>query len=75
VFGNPRELTNAVRLVPVGAAAIIASLLPCVWAYPVSWTITDGLLLTFTVVVLVIGISVAAVYTGARQAASRRGVA
>jgi hypothetical protein len=68
VFGNSGEFINAVLLVPIGVAAIIASLLPCVWAYPVSWTITDGLLLVFTVVVLGIGMSMTAVYAGARQA-------
>jgi hypothetical protein len=72
VFGNRRELMNALLVVPIGACAIAASLLPCVWAYSVSWTVVDGFLLAFTVVVLVIGMSVAAGYTGLRQALSQR---
>jgi hypothetical protein len=58
---------KAVMVVPIGAGAIIASLLPCLWAYPVSWTIADGLLLGFTVVVLVIGMSVAAAFNRSLQ--------
>jgi hypothetical protein len=72
VFGNRTELMTAALLVPIGACAITASLLPCVWAYSVSWTVVDGFLLAFTVGVLVIGMSVAAGYTGLRHALSQR---
>jgi hypothetical protein len=68
VFGGRRELLVAARLVLVGGGAVAASILPCVWAYPVSWTVTDGLLLAFATVVVAIGVLVAAAYFAARGA-------
>jgi hypothetical protein len=70
VFGDRTELRQAVLFGPIGACAIAFSLLPCEWAYPVSWTVTDGLLLALTVVVVGIGMALAACYNLARPAAS-----
>jgi hypothetical protein len=71
VFGSRRDLLEAAQLVPVGAVAVMTSLLPCIWAFPVAWSVTDGLLLVFGLVVFVIGMSVAACYLVARQVVFR----
>jgi hypothetical protein len=54
VFGRRREWLELVRVVPVGMGAIFAALLACLWAYPNSWSVTDGLLLGFGMVVVVL---------------------
>lgn len=62
VFGRRHELVELVRVVPVGIGAIVASVLACIWAYPNSWSVVDGLLLSFGMMVVVIGMTVAGAY-------------
>ena len=68
VFGGRKELLAATRLVPVGMGAVAVSILPCVWAYPTSWTVADGLLLALGTAVVAIGILVALTYYTIRTA-------
>jgi len=62
-FGSRRELLEAVGMVLTGAGAAIIAVLPCVWAYAMPWSVIDGLLVTFAMTVLVVGISVWALWS------------
>jgi hypothetical protein len=70
VFASRGDLLEAGLLVPVGMGAVITALLPCVWAYPIAWSVTDGLLLAFAIGVLLLGMSMMTCYLAARLAVS-----
>jgi len=63
ILGDRRELTLCARLVAWGLGAVMVALLPCIWAFPVAWSVLDGLLILLGLTCVGGGIVVAAAAT------------
>jgi hypothetical protein len=58
-FASFEEMLESAWFVPIGGAAAVMALLPCLWAYPEPWSVTDGLLLILGTIVLSVGLFIA----------------